>query len=98
MRQAQSMVDNEMATEADLLQAQVYLSALQQQLIEVRNMMAVAGENIKLLTAIQTDLPLAANPDSPGPGTEPAQYAMDAAVIAGRSDLLASRENSQCRR
>lgn len=94
VRQAQSMVDNEMATEADLLQARVFLSTLQQKLIEVRNMMAMAGENIKLLTAIQTDLPLAANPE--GPSFEgAAQYAMDPAAIAGRSDLQASRENAR---
>lgn len=61
VRQARSMVENEMATEADLLQAKVYLSTLQQKLIEVRNMMAVAGENIKLLTAVDTALPLATN-------------------------------------
>ena len=54
------MVENEMATEADLLQAKVYLSGVEQKLIEVRNMIAVAGENIKLLTATVTDLPLAA--------------------------------------
>mgnify|MGYP000441091797 CR=1 FL=1 len=46
VRQARSMVEAEMATEADLLQAQVYLSGLQQQLIEVRNMKAVAGEPV----------------------------------------------------
>ncbi len=61
VRQARSMVENEMATEADLLQARVYLSTLQQKLIEVRNMIAVAGENIKLLTAVNTFLPIAPN-------------------------------------
>ena len=93
VRQAQSMVDNEMATEADLLQARVYLSALQQKLIEVRNMMAVAGENIKLLTAVQTDLPLAAEPDTP-PFSGATRYDLNNAAIANRSDLLAMREEA----
>jgi outer membrane protein TolC len=59
VKQAKAMVEAEMATAADLLQAEVFLSNLQQQLIETRNMMAVAGENIKLLTAIHTQIPLA---------------------------------------
>ncbi len=49
VNQARSMVENEMATEADFLQAQVYHSTHKQQHIEVSNMVAVAGENIKLL-------------------------------------------------
>lgn len=93
VRQAQSMVDNEMATEADLLQAKVYLSALQQQLIEVRNMMAVAGENIKLLTAVQTNLPLAATGESIAHDS-PTRYAFDAATIAQRSDIQARQEEA----
>ena len=94
VNQARSMVDAEMATAADLLQAQVYLSDLEQQLIEVRNMVAVAGENLKLLTATTTDLPLAADPD-PGAdhaGALPAD--LDVRTVAERSDLLARREQA----
>jgi outer membrane protein len=93
VRQARSMVDNEMATEADLLQARVYLSALQQKLIEVRNMAAIAGENIKLLTATVTPMAIA-----PAPGTTPltgaARYDLNPAVIAERSDIMARREEA----
>jgi len=94
VRQAQSMVEAEMATEADLLQARVYLSTLEQQLIEVRNMAALAGENLKLLTATATDLPLAADPD-PGAdhaGALPAD--LDVRIVEERSDLLAHREQA----
>jgi outer membrane protein TolC len=94
VRQAQSMVDNEMATEADLLQAKVYLSGLKQRLIEVRNMMAVAGENIKLLTAVQTPLPLLASTADPG-GAHPARFDLEAGVVALRSDILARREEAR---
>lgn len=94
VRQAQSMVDNEMATEADLLQARVYLSGLQQRLIEVRNMRAVAGENIKLLTAVQTPLVLAAK-TSDQAINQSTQYAMSQAAIAQRSDIQARREEAQ---
>ena len=94
VQQAQSMVDNEMATEADLLQAKVYLSGVEQKLIEVRNMIAVAGENIKLLTATVTDLHLAAGPDlvmdralTPPPGVDPAS-------VRARNDLLARRQQA----
>jgi outer membrane protein TolC len=58
-RQAKSMVEADMATEADLLQAEVFRSAVAQKLVEVRNMVAVAGENIELLTAHPTELPMA---------------------------------------
>ncbi|MBA4378342.1 MAG: hypothetical protein C0395_06745, partial [Gemmatimonas sp.] len=57
--QAQAMVDNEMATEADLLQAKVHRDGLRQRLIEVRNLAATAGDHIRLLTAVNTPLPLA---------------------------------------
>lgn len=93
VRQARSMVDNEMATEADLLQARVYLSALQQKLIEVRNLAAVAGENIKLLTATVTPLPIAPDP-AMGPVQGAPRYDLNPAVVAGRSDILASREQA----
>ena len=91
VQQARSLVAAEMATEADLLQAQVYLSALKQQLIEVRNMEAVAGENIKLLTATVTHLPLAAAAGG-AEGELPA--AMDAQAVLQRSDLLAHHEQA----
>lgn len=98
VRQARSMVENEMATEADLLQARVFLSTLQQKLIEIRNMMAVAGENIKLLTAVDVNLPLATN-------STPQQEAgnlfssafpdyLNLEAVQYRSDLLAQREKA----
>ncbi|NTV03454.1 TolC family protein, partial [bacterium] len=59
VEQAQAMVDNEMATEADLLQARVHRDGLRQRLIEVRHQAATAGEHILLLTAADTALPLA---------------------------------------
>ena len=95
VRQARSMVENEMATEADLLQARVFLSTLQQKLIEVRNMMSIAGENIKLLTAVNTGLPIApktnmeeeaSHLDLPG--------IVDLEAIQYRNDLQARREES----
>lgn len=94
VKQARSMVAAEMATEADLLQAQVYLSGLQQQLIEVRNMKAVAGENIKLLTAVNIDLPLAA--ELAPIDTAALRFAaeMDSLGGAGRSDILSRREQA----
>jgi len=93
VRQARSMVENEMATEADLLQARVFLSALQQKLIETRNMAAIAGENIKLLTAVQTDLPLIPEPVAE-PVLEATPSAIDPDVLAARSDLRARREEA----
>ncbi|MEN8006781.1 MAG: TolC family protein [Candidatus Krumholzibacteriota bacterium] len=94
VKQARSMVEAEMATEADLLQAQVYLSGLQQQLIEVRNMMAVAGENIKLLTAVQIDLPLAAESTLDRRAELFLVAEMDSLGGAGRSDILSRREQA----
>ena len=91
VQQARSLVAAEMATEADLLQAQVYLSGLQQQLIEVHNMEAVAGENIKLLTATVTPLTLAAA--APGADDE-MPLAPDTDAVLQRSDLLASQEQA----
>jgi outer membrane protein TolC len=95
VRQARSMAANGMATEADVLQAQVFLSGLQQQLITTRHQMALAGENIKLLTAVTTPLRLAVdrNGDAgdlvvPEPGDDPA-------LIAGRNDLLARRAQAE---
>ena len=94
VKQARSMVAAEMATEADLLQAQVYLSGLQQQLIEVRNMMAIAGENIKLLTAVNIDLPLAAELGQPGQNELSLVAEMDSLGGSARSDILARREQA----
>ena len=98
VRQARSMVDNEMATEADYLQAKVFLSTLQQKLIEVRNLMAVAGENIKLLTAVDVNYPLATNST---PSLEASELLnpnfanlLDLGAIRYRSDLLAQREKA----
>ena len=58
-RQARSLLENEMATEADLLQARVFLSSLQQQLITIDNHVHRAGEMIRLLTTVETPLVLA---------------------------------------
>ncbi|MFO7607859.1 MAG: TolC family protein [Candidatus Krumholzibacteriia bacterium] len=91
-RRAESLVDAEMATEADLLQARVYLSSLRQQLITVRNLAAVAGENIKLLTAVQTPLVLAAVSAPEAAGALP--DGIDPATVARRSDLQAAREQA----
>lgn len=92
--QAQAMVDNEMATEADLLQAKVYLSGLQQRLIEVQNMVAVAGQYIKLLTAVDTDLPLAVARDLEAEpvAAPPAQF--DPAGARYRTDIAALRKQA----
>lgn len=95
VNQARSMVDNEMATEADLLQAKVYLSTLQQQYIEVTNMVAVAGENIKLLCAVNTPLALSAPSD---PATEAEEVNLpgifDLEAVMNRNDLQARREEA----
>jgi len=95
VRQARSMVANDMATEADLLQAQVYLSALQQQLIEVRNMLAVAGEQIKLLTATVTQLPLAADTRASTASETAVPEEFDLLSVRARSDLLARVEEAE---
>jgi len=94
VKQAQSMVAAEMATQADLLQAKVYLSGLQQQLIEVRNMMAVAGENIKLLTAVNIDLPLAADINLEGRTDHFLPTELDSRAGGERSDIMARREQA----
>jgi outer membrane protein TolC len=95
VRQAQSLVDNEMATEADLLQAKVYLSGLQQQLIEIRNLKAVAGENIKLLTAVETPLPIAAERPAGTVDSSLQPGLFDLGASGRRSDILARREEAQ---
>jgi len=94
VRQARSLVDNEMATAADLLQAKVYLSGLRQQLIQVQNMMAVAGENIKLLTAIDTPLPLATRTVDSRVDDSVLHGRFDLGTTNRRSDILARREEA----
>ncbi len=94
VKQAQSMVAAEMATEADLLQAKVYLSGLQLQLIEVRNMMAVAGENIKLLAAVRIDIPLAADTDLVDQTELFLPVELDPLAGGARSDIMARREQA----
>lgn len=89
VRQAQALVDAEMATQADLLQARVHLSGLEQRLIEVRNLVAVAGENIKLLTAVTCELPLAPTRESVAAAVDLPSGDLLLTGIAGRSDLLA---------
>ncbi len=85
-RQARSLLEAEMSTEADVLQAEVFLSRLRQQLITVRNQVAMAGEMIRLLTAIETPLVVAAQAP-PAADTFAAQA--DTAVVRERSDIRA---------
>jgi len=95
VNQARSMADNGMATEADVLQAKVFLSGLQQQLIETRNQMAIAAENIKLLTATTTSLPLAAiNVTDSGDMMNP-DGVTNPVALAGRPDLLARQAQAE---
>jgi outer membrane protein TolC len=96
VEQAQAMVDNEMATEADLLQAKVHRDGLRQRLIEVRNLAATAGDHIRLLTAVSTSLPLAPAGDRDGAatGANGAADHRDAGDAAGRADVLAAREQA----
>ncbi len=89
VRQAQAMVDAEMATEADLLQALVYRAGLQQRLIEVRNQLAVAGEYLKLLTNIDIELPLVADSDLTTARQDLSLLAPETATVDFRSDLQA---------
>ena len=86
---AQAMFDNEMATEADLLQARVHRAGVEQKLIEVRNMAAVAGEHIELLTASETDLVLAPAEKSAtrGPVAPPR--------FADRPDVMSSHQQAE---
>jgi len=85
VRQARAMYEAEMVTEADLLQARVRRSSLAQRLIEVRNMADIATENIKLLAALDTPLPMAPavsedppiDPEIPEVGRGAAEYRSD---------------------
>ncbi len=94
VRQARSMMENEMATEADLLQARVYHSGLQQKLIEVQNMMAIAGENIKLLTATECTLPLAADISLNQEFNSLEFSTVNSEQVLSRTDLLARQEEA----
>ena len=94
VRQAQAMVDNEMAIEADLLQARVHRDALKQKLIETRNMIRVAGEHIKLLTAVETQLVIAPDAYDDGVVTDIVTGFLNDGVGL-RSDLVASREQTE---
>jgi outer membrane protein TolC len=86
-----------MATAADLLQAQVYLSSVQQKLIEVRNLIAVAGQNIELLTATPIDLPLAPAVSSAGRVEHAGGILdqIDPTQVGDRSDLLSWQEKAR---
>lgn len=87
-RQAQSMLDAEMATEADVLQARVFLAGLEQQLIIVDNQVHQAGEMIRLLTTVETPLTLAVAPGTlEAPVAEAAAPAL--AEVQSRPDLQA---------
>lgn len=86
---AQTMFDNEMVTEADLLQARVHRAAVAQRLIEVRNMASVAGEHIKLLTAGETALVVA--PAEPSETRDPAE----APRFVDRPDVMSSRQQAE---
>lgn len=88
---ARAMVENEIAVEADLLQATVHRDALAQRLIEVRNMVRTAGEHIKLLTALDTDLPIRADDD----GAAPDVTGTSLDGVGLRSDLAASAKQAE---
>ena len=92
--QARSLLDAEMATEADVLQATVFLSALKQQLIIVDNHVAMAGEMVRLLTAIETPLHVAAAaPAAAGDGMNAA--APDTAAVRARADIQAREHEAE---
>ncbi|MBK7703784.1 MAG: TolC family protein [bacterium] len=90
--QAQAMVDNEMATEADLLQAKVHRDGLRQRLIEVRNLAATAGDHIRMLTAADTPAPRPGR--RPGRRRSGATGSDGAGNAAARADVLAAREQA----
>ena len=92
-RQARSLLEAEMATEADVLQTEVFLSRLQQQLITVRNQQAMAGEMVRLLTATETPLVIAAG-QLPPVATSSAAPSPDTAGAEGRSDILARQHEA----
>ncbi len=93
VRQARAMVDADMATVADLLQAEVFQSTVAQKLIEVRNLVAVAGENIELLTAQSTELPMAPDVTLEYSFGHTLPDSFDVADVTDRSDLQMHAEN-----
>lgn len=93
VRQARAMYEAEMVTEADLLQARVRRSSLAQRLIEVRNMADIATENIKLLTAVDTPLPMAPA-GAEDPPVDPEIPEVDSGAAEYRSDIQAHGERT----
>jgi outer membrane protein TolC len=93
--QARAMVAADMATEADLLQAVVFKSAVEQKMIEVRNMVAVAGENIELLTACPTTLPMAPDVTLEHHFGHTLPDSFDTQGVATRADLQMHLENRE---
>jgi outer membrane protein len=92
-QRARSLVEAEMATEADLLQARVFLASLRQQLITTRNHAAAAADAVQLLTAIDVPLPLAAAAPA---ATVVTPAAPDTAAVARtRNDLLAAEQQAR---
>jgi len=94
LRQARTLVEAEMATPADLLQATVHLSNLKQRLIEVRNLRVIAGENLKLLTALETDLTLAPATELTHPDGGETSAPPDLTTLLLRADLQAGGQRS----
>jgi outer membrane protein TolC len=82
-----------MATEADLLQARVYLASLRQQLITTRNHAAAAADAVQLMTAIDVPVPLAAAAALPAVVVPAVPDTADVALI--RSDLLAAEQQAR---
>lgn len=93
-QRARAMVEAEMATEADLLQARVFVASLQQQLIMVRNQAAAAADAVQLLTALDIPVPVAAMPTAL-PDTVIAEATAPIAGNAARSDLLAAEQQAR---
>jgi outer membrane protein TolC len=92
-QRAQALVAAEMATEADLLQARVFLATLRQQLISVRNQAAAAADAVQLLTA--TEIPLALAAAAAPPARDLPAVPDPATVTARRSDLLAAEQQAR---
>jgi outer membrane protein TolC len=95
VHQAEAMVEAEMATQADLLQAQVFLAGVESRLIEARNQVEVAGENIKLLTATDTPLVLSASVSLEDHIDAELPAWPDSARLVDRADLRASLEQAR---
>jgi len=91
-RQAESLMAADMATAADMLQAQVFLAGVETRLIEIRNMVAVAGENIELLTAVDTALPISTDLSLEERFGHTLPDWSAAVTVTGRADLRAHDE------